>query len=82
MAVNGKKNELTPRAGRTIYVRIIIMAVIFGFLLFIPVASQLFDIQITNHDYYEQKAVEQQTRDTELSAARGVITTEYDGNRD
>ncbi len=47
--------------------------VVFGIVLFIPLVIKLWDIQITNHEYYENLAVEQQTQSETVEAARGSI---------
>lgn len=48
-----------------------------GVVAFFVLAFKLYQIQIQQHDYYEGKAVEQQTRDSTVAAARGTI---YDVN--
>lgn len=61
------------RANRIIFRRTAFLMAFFGCLVFIPLLWQLWSIQITNHEKYEQKAIEQQTRDTAVSANRGTI---------
>ncbi|MCI2105153.1 MAG: PASTA domain-containing protein [Intestinimonas sp.] len=46
---------------------------IFGIVTFIPLFWKLWQIQIVNHDKYEKLAIDQQTRDLTVSAARGTI---------
>ncbi|MCL1819899.1 MAG: penicillin-binding transpeptidase domain-containing protein [Oscillospiraceae bacterium] len=74
-----KKPEYTPSqlAHRGILVRTIILMGLFGVAIFVPVAIKLFQVQITNHELYQEKAVQQQTSDTILAPARGTI---YDRN--
>jgi stage V sporulation protein D (sporulation-specific penicillin-binding protein) len=48
-----------------------------GILAFIVLGVHLYKIQIRDHDYYEQRAIEQQLRETTLNASRGTI---YDRN--
>jgi stage V sporulation protein D (sporulation-specific penicillin-binding protein) len=48
-----------------------------GVVAFFVLAVKLYQVQIKQHDYYEEKAVEQQTRDSTVTAARGTI---YDVN--
>jgi cell division protein FtsI/penicillin-binding protein 2 len=48
-----------------------------GVVAFFVLAIKLYQLQIVKHDYYEQQAVEQQTRDSTVTAARGSI---YDTN--
>ena len=61
------------RANRTIFWRTASLMVVFGFLVFLPLLWQLWNIQITSHEKYEQMAIEQQTRDTAVAANRGTI---------
>lgn len=65
------------RANRTIFRRTMFLMVFFGVLIFIPLLWKLWTIQITDHDWYEQKAIEQQTGDKAVAADRGTI---YDTN--
>ena len=46
-------------------------------LCFIGLISRLFYIQVLNNEFYKKMAINQQTRDIELPAQRGVI---YDRN--
>ena len=61
------------RGNRTILWRTIALMIIFGVLAFIPLLITLFNIQIRDHDYYEQLAISQQTRDVAVEANRGTI---------
>ena len=61
------------RANRTIFRRTMFLMVLFGVLVFAPLLWKLWNIQITNHDLYEQKAIEQQTGDKAVAANRGTI---------
>jgi len=53
------------------------LMVVCGIVAFIVLAAQLFNLQILQHDKYESLAVEQQVRDTTVTAPRGTI---YDTN--
>ena len=53
------------------------MMMLCGIVLFIPLICVLYDLMITDHDKYQELAIRNQTRNTPLSAARGVI---YDRN--
>jgi len=66
------------RANRMILGRTIFLLVLCGVVIFIPLVVQLYKIQIRDHDFYEQKAINQQTRDTEIAPNRGTI---YDRNQ-
>ena len=57
--------------------RTMIMSGIILFLFFGVLVIQLFNIQIINHDYYEQQAINQQTAVITVNADRGTI---YDRN--
>lgn len=72
-----KKREKDRRANRTILWRSIFLMAVFGVVIFVPLLVKLWDIQITNYDYYKELAAKQQTRDLTVSAERGTI---YDAN--
>ena len=57
--------------------RIILVAVLLGLLAFIPLAIRLYDLMILNFSYYSDLALDNQTRITQITPARGVI---YDRN--
>ena len=57
--------------------RILAVAAVLGCLGFLPVALRLYDLMVTNYDYYSQLALRNQTRTTTVTADRGVI---YDRN--
>jgi stage V sporulation protein D (sporulation-specific penicillin-binding protein) len=65
------------RANRMILGRTVFLMILCGVLIFIPLLVQLYIIQIKEHDFYEEKAIGQQTRDTLIAADRGTI---YDRN--
>lgn len=58
---------------RIILGRTIFLMVLFGVLAFLPLLANLWDIQIVKQDFYEQKAIEQQTGDKAVAAKRGTI---------
>lgn len=47
--------------------------VLCGVIAFVPLIGTLYNLMITQHDYYNEKAIKNQTRSTNLTAARGVI---------
>ncbi len=51
--------------------------VLCGIVAFVPLIGTLYHLMITEHDYYNEKAIKNQTRSTNLTATRGVI---YDAN--
>ena len=61
------------RANRVILGRTIALMCVFGVITFAPLMWKLWSIQITNHDLYESKAIDQQTRDMVVTAPRGTI---------
>lgn len=71
-----KRNDIR-KINNTLLRRTIFLMIIFGIVMFIPLLWKLWDIQITNHDYYQQLALKQQTGDDVLEAQRGKI---YDSN--
>ena len=71
------KKEIERRASRTILGRTIFLMVLCGVVVFIPLIMQLYKIQIVEHDFYEQRAISQQTSPLKISANRGTI---YDRN--
>jgi stage V sporulation protein D (sporulation-specific penicillin-binding protein) len=73
MARDGK--EL--RTNRVILARTLTLLAVFGCAAFGALSVRLYNIQIRDHDYYEERAVEQQTRQTTIAASRGTI---YDSN--
>ena len=67
---NRERNE---RANRTILSRTLILMILCGVIAFVPLIGTLYKLMITEHDYYNEKAIKNQTRSTNLTAARGVI---------
>ena len=69
--------EQNQRANRTILRRTLVLMVLCGIVAFVPLIGTLYHLMITEHDYYNEKAIKNQTRSTNLAATRGVI---YDAN--
>ena len=69
--------EQNQRANRTILRRTLVLMVLCGVIAFVPLIGTLYHLMITEHDYYNEKAIKTQTRSTNLTATRGVI---YDAN--
>ena len=71
-----KKDRAVPdrRANRTVLIRTLILLAVFGVIVFVPLFGKLYAIQIGKNDEYEQKAIDQQTRDNAVAANRGQIT--------
>lgn len=79
-----KKNKERPsgaqqnqRANRVILRRTLFLMVLCGIVAFIPLIATLYKLMIVEHDHYEALAINNQTRSTRLTAARGEI---YDRN--
>ena len=53
--------------------RILLTAAVLGILAFVPVGLRLYDLMVTNYDYYAQLALRNQTRSTRVEAPRGDI---------
>lgn len=68
-----KEQKADRRANRTILRRSIFLMVVFGVVMFAPLVHRLWQLCVTDHDYYEELAVRQQTRDVTVSAMRGKI---------
>ena len=58
--------------GRTLF-----LLAVCGIVAFIVLIVQLYKVMIIDHDKYESAAVEQQVRETSITASRGTI---YDSN--
>lgn len=58
---------------RQVFRRTVILMLLCGVGLFIPLLRQIWDIAVVNHDFYQQKAISQQTLDMSVSASRGNI---------
>ena len=74
--MNGEKRQKQQpdrRGNRTILGRTVFLMVFFGAVIFIPLLVLLYNLQITNHEYYQELAIGQQTRDVAVTANRGTI---------
>lgn len=69
--------QQSQRANRTILRRTLVLMVLCGIVAFIPLIVTLYNLMITQHDYYEAMAINNQTRYTPLTASRGLV---YDRN--
>ena len=70
-----KKSSASPN--RMMLRRTLFLMIVCGIVAFIALGARLFQLQIIDHDMYESAAVEQQLRQTTVSAQRGTI---YDRN--
>ncbi len=71
------RNSGTYAPGEMMLRRTLVLMVVCGILAFAVLMVQLFRLQILDHDRYEAMAIEQQVRETAVSAPRGTI---YDRN--
>ncbi len=62
------------KPGRGVLSRTLLLMAVCGIVAFVVLIGRLYQLMIINHDEYEKKAVEQQTRETTVSAHRGSIT--------
>ena len=69
--------QQNQRANRMILRRTLFLMVLCGIVAFIPLIATLYKLMIVEHDHYEALAINNQTRSTRLTAARGEI---YDRN--
>ena len=67
----------STRPDRSMTVRIWLIEILILVIGYSALVWQLYRIQIVDHDFYEQKAISQQTRGSIIEADRGVI---YDRN--
>ncbi|MEG1878960.1 MAG: penicillin-binding transpeptidase domain-containing protein, partial [Pseudoflavonifractor sp.] len=74
MAGEKKKQQPDHRANSKILYRTLWLMAICGVLIFVPLVHALYQIQIVEHEKYNQLAVEQQTRDRAVAANRGTIS--------
>ena len=68
-----RKNESVRRANRIIQTRSFVLMILMGVVMFVLLFFRLFDLQITQHEELQGKAVNQQTRRTVVTANRGTI---------
>lgn len=72
-----QKRARDNTANRILFRRTLILMGLCGLLIFIPVLWKLWNLQITNHDELQERAVSQQTSSRSITAYRGSI---YDAN--
>ena len=57
--------------------RILAVMILLGAVCFVPIGVRLYQLMISDHAYYAQKALQNQTRTTSVTADRGTV---YDRN--
>ncbi|MDD4716265.1 MAG: penicillin-binding transpeptidase domain-containing protein, partial [Oscillospiraceae bacterium] len=72
---DGSKKKMTKdqRANRTILRRTLFLMVLFGVVSFAALLIKLYTIQVSQHERYEELALQQQTRSVTVSASRGMV---------
>ena len=75
MAKPGNGSARTPN--QTMLRRTLFLLAVCGIVAFVILVGRLFQLQILDHQTYEELAMEQQLRETALTASRGTI---YDRN--
>ncbi len=73
----GKRSYVRIRADSGHHRRIFAIMAVLGILAFVPVSLQLYQLMITDYEYYSNLALRNQTRTTAVTAHRGTI---YDRN--
>ena len=68
-----RKSDAARRANQTIHSRTLVLMGIFGVFTFLLLFWKLYDLQIVRHDELQEKAVNQQTRSSVITASRGTI---------
>ena len=77
MKQRGSKHEGRSRMDSGHHRRILITMAVLGLVAFVPIGLRLYGLMIRQYDYYSQKALNNQTRSTPVTADRGEI---YDRN--
>ena len=72
-----RKSESARRANQIIRGRTLLMMLVLGVATFLLLFWRLYDLQINQYDEMTARAVNQQTRETKITASRGTI---YDKN--
>lgn len=70
------KNDKTKsqKPNKIILGRTLILMLVCGILAFSVLSVKLYQVQVRDHEYYENKAVTNQTRTATVTASRGTIT--------
>ena len=77
MSENRRENKGSRPPNKMMLSRTLVLMTVCGIAAFIVLIAKLYDIQIKKHELYETAAIEQQIRETTVSAERGTI---YDTN--
>ncbi len=77
MEGKARKRRTSKRPDKHMLRRTLVLMAVCGIVAFVVLGIRLYILQIRDHDYYEELAVEQQTRQSVITAERGTI---YDRN--
>ena len=66
--------DRTARLSRQMLRRGAVLAALFGIGMLAVMLARLYELQISQHDFFESLALAQQLRETKGAAARGMIT--------
>ncbi len=72
-----QKRHERVRADSAQHRRILAAALVLGLLAFVPIGVRLYQLMVTEYEYYASKALRNQTRTTAVAARRGEV---YDRN--
>ncbi len=72
------RSKGTQRPNKMILGRTLVLALVCGIVAFSVLVGRLYKLMIVDHDFYEEQAVNQQTRTVSVAASRGTI---YDTNK-
>ena len=68
-----KPRRSAGKSNRSLFRRTVFLMVCLGVLCFIPLVRQLWKLQITEQDLWEERGANQQTKDVAVNANRGTI---------
>lgn len=68
---------MSKKANSMMRGRVLFAAAVMGMGFFVIIIGRLFQLQVLDYDFYEEKAIAQQTRDKTIQPQRGTI---YDAN--
>ncbi|MBD5134164.1 MAG: PASTA domain-containing protein [Clostridiales bacterium] len=70
---NRKPRRTEGKNNRSLFRRTIFLMVLLGVLAFVPLVVQLYQLQIVEHEKWEELAADQQTKSVSVAANRGTI---------
>ena len=68
-----KPRRSEGKNNRSLFRRTIFLMVVLGVGMFLPLAAQLYKLQIVEHDQWKERAANQQTKSVSVPANRGTI---------